>query len=220
MDIRQYLLNLPVVKTVSLPINALFWADNRLYEVTGTEKGYQKARQWRRGENTEVALAAESALAQRLPTLLEGRPLPMYASRNDLLKEGRPVSYVFPEEQNALDAAYLDTALCGAASGLYVRRHPQFPAFEVTNGLIVLRLYYFMRTTPGVDTQLANLKSRLEQSLTPHRDGPTYWRLLTSWSEAPYVVEQTIAMRPVDLGLIELAESKTQPHIQLPPEGL
>lgn len=215
MDIRQYLLEIPVAKTASLPLGTLFWADNRLYEVTQVEKGYHKARQWRKAENTEVSLTNDSALAQRIPIILEGRPLPMHLSRADLLQNGRPISYVFPEEQNALDSAYLDTALCGHASGLYVRRHGQFPAFEITNGLIIVRAYYFMRTTQGIDTQLSVLKSRLSDSLTPHREGPTYWRLLPSWSESPYVIEQTIAMRPVELGL-----EKTQTHLQLPQEEL
>jgi hypothetical protein len=230
MDHFMYLASLPKVKTMDLGLGALFWADNRLYEVIEIDaKGYSRARQWRKEENTDVALIPNSPLAARLRLISEGLLLPAFKSRNELLQNGRPLAYVFPDEQLALDAAYLDVALCGRAGGVYVRRHPHFPAFEATNGLNVVRSYFFMRTRQGFDTRLTDLKQRLGEALIPHIQGAAAWRLLNSWHEGPYNIDETIAMRPINLTatLEELAPKTppgppttedTQRNLKIPPE--
>lgn len=213
MSINDYLALLPVVQTATLPLGALFWAENRIYEVVQVDgNGYNKARQWRKDEKTDVALVPNTPLAQRMRVIAKGQLIPPIRSRNEFLKDGRYQSYVFPIEQNALDAAYLDTALLGRGSGIYVRRRDRYPAFEITNGVLVLRCYYFMRTNQGIDTTLADIKHRLSEELISHRQGPMYWRLLPSWDESPYDLNQTVAMRPLDLEHIrEELEKETKP---------
>lgn len=192
--------NLPLIDTLDMPKGAVFWADDGLYEVIEVErKGFRRARGWRKDETTDVALEPNSPLAQRYPVKRQGYLLPSFASRNALLKSGQLACFVFPVEQLALDAAHLDTALCGTSSGLYVRRHARHPAFEVTNGAFIGRQYYFTRTNQGLNTNLADLKNRLQVTLIKHSDGEDHWRLLDSWEESPYDVMQTQAIRPVEL---------------------
>jgi hypothetical protein len=213
MDIRDYLAQLPEVKTASLAKGFLFWAENRIYEVVDVDEGgYSKARMWRQGEATEVALIPDSTLAKRLPLIARGRALPQYHSREDLLINRRPPAFVFPSEQNALGAAYLDVALCGERAGVYVRRHARHAAFEATNGLNVLRRYYFSRTEAGVETDLPDIKHTLDYALIPHQQGPMVWRLLPHWDESPHDLNQTVAIRPITqeqlAELIERAQSE------------
>lgn len=204
MDIQAYLTSLPLQDTASLPLGAIFWA-NHLYEVVEVDmEGYSRARQWRKDQHSDVALIPNSSLAHRLPLIVRGRILPVFATREALLNELRqPISFVFPDEQLAIDAAYLDVGLCGKSSGLYLRRHTAFPAFEVTNGLIVLRSYFFMRTKANFDTNLTELKARLQNRLIPHTFGAPYWRLLSSWNADPYNTEQTVAMRPIQVDITQ-----------------
>ena len=199
MDIRNYLEQLPEVETASLAKGRLFWAENRIYEVIEVDQsGYSKARVWRHDEATDVALIPNSTLAKRLPLIARGIALPQYQSRDDLLANGRPPAFVFPSEQNALGAAYLDTALCGSQrAGVYARRHDKHAAFEVTNGLNVLRRYYFSRTKENVDTDLPDIKHKLDYPLIPHQQGPMVWRLLPNWDESPHDLTQTMAIRPI-----------------------
>lgn len=200
MKPEQYLATLVEVKTTTLPIGALFVANRLIYEVVdaGTNL-YHKARQWRKDESTEVALASDSSLAQRLPVVAMGRVLPPYRSRDELTENRQPLYYVFGTEQNALEAASLDVALCGVGSGLYVRRNERQPAFEATNGALIFRHYYFMRTNQHLKTNVPDIKYGLPRPLLAHVDGPLYWRLLPSWDESPYDWEKTIAMRPIIL---------------------
>ncbi|MBZ0307875.1 MAG: hypothetical protein K8I82_17535, partial [Anaerolineae bacterium] len=143
MNWSSYLNNLPLVKTASLPMGVLFIASGKIYEVTDVQGDtYRKARQWRKDESTEVALVPNSSLARQLPVIDQGHLLPPIKSRNDLLQNGRYIIFIFPTEQNAIDCAYLDVALCGANSGLYVRRMERDPAIEATNGATVFRRYY------------------------------------------------------------------------------
>jgi hypothetical protein len=198
MSVTDYLAQLPTVETATLNRGTLFWAENRIYEVVDAdENGYNKARVWRHGESTEVALVPNSTLAGRLPLVARGVPLPTYQSREELLARGRPPAFVFPTEQNALGAAYLDVALCGQRAGVYVRRHAHHAAFEATNGLNVLRRYYFSRTKEGVDTDVRDIKHMLDYPLISHREGPMVWRLLPHWDESPHDLNQTMALRPI-----------------------
>lgn len=197
MSITDYLAQLPVVETAALERGTLFWAENRIYEVVDVEDGYSKARVWRHGEGTEVALIPNSTLAGRLPLVDRGILLPTYRSREDLLARGRPPAFVFPTEQNALGAAYLDVALCGQRAGVYVRRHARHAAFEATNGLNVLRRYYFSRTKENIDTDVRDIKYMLDYPLISHQEGPMVWRLLPHWDESPHDLNQTMALRPI-----------------------
>ncbi|HLA44439.1 MAG TPA: hypothetical protein VJZ27_13435, partial [Aggregatilineales bacterium] len=114
MNFQDYLAALPLVDTASLPAGTLFWMDYRIYEIVELDSaGYSRAREWRKDESTDVALVPGSRLAQRLAVVSHGRLLPRIDSREKLLHHGRPLSFVFPTEQNALDAASLDIALVG-----------------------------------------------------------------------------------------------------------
>jgi len=203
MRAEEYLMQLSVVKTTTLPRGALFVADiGKLYQVVDAgQHGEHKARLWRHGEHTEVALDGKSGLARRLPTVEHGRQIPPFTSRDDLMDNRRPLLYAFRREQTAMEAALIDVALCGERSGLYTRRNEQYPCFEVTNGSLLFRQYFFMETDQGNKTNLADLKHGLNFPLRPHLDGPAYWRLLPSWETNPvYDTSQTIAMRPIDTG--------------------
>jgi hypothetical protein len=220
-DMIDYLTTLPLVPTASLAVGQLFWA-NHIYEVIEIDnRGYSRARQWRKEESTDVALIPHSRLAERLPVVEHGRLLPHYTTRDALLKDGQPVLYVFPEEQIALDAAYLDVALCGKQTSLYVRRKDHHPALEATNGMAVIREYYYMRTRHGLETNLPDIKQKSQLKLVPHREGPLYWRLLPSWNEVPYDSQQTIAIRPVrnvaeDTSPSVRSDEDTLPNISIP----
>src|SRR5262249_26384388 len=105
----DYLSTLPEVETARLPRGTLFVADGLIYQVTDTSGGgFLKARQWRKGESTEVALVPNSFPAKYLPVVKRGRLLPVYRSRSELAGENGPLCFVFPTEMFALDAAYLD----------------------------------------------------------------------------------------------------------------
>jgi len=201
MTPEQYTTTLPLVLTATLPYGALFWAENRLYQVVQVDRsGYNRAREWGKTEKTDVALIPNSTLAQRLRVVDKGRLLPVIKSRGELLQNGRAVHYVFPMQQTAQDAGSLDETLCGRNSGLYLRRHQQHSAYELTNGSQVFRYYYFYRLNEGLETNLHTLKDRLDSPLISHKEGPAYWRLLSSWDESPYYdLNQTMAFRPVDL---------------------
>jgi hypothetical protein len=211
MNINQYISTLPLVETASLPLGTLFWAHNRIYEVIEVDASHSRARVWRGDDKTDVALIPDSTLAHRLRLVSEGRLLPHFRSREEVLFHGEAVYYVFPVKQTALEAAQIDAALCGRQSGLYARRREGRPAFELTNGAVILRAYFYSRTDEGLDTNLADLKPKLERPLTAHTDGPAYWRLLHHWDESPYDLTQTMAFRPVDLSklLQDTAPSQT-----------
>lgn len=211
MNILQYLASLPVVKTSDLPVGSLFVANRRMYEVTENQPGYSKAQEWRKGESTVVTLSEDASLSNRLTVVEEGVHIVPLASRNELLKDGRKTLYVFPGEQNALDAAYLDVALCGRGSSLYVRRHQQYAAFEATNGAVVFRQYFFMRTNQEVKTNLPDIKHRLGNPLISHLDGPIYWRLLASWDDSPYDDSKTQVMNRMKLTQSFLDETMPNP---------
>jgi hypothetical protein len=211
MDIQAYLNSLALVETASLPLHAIFWADGSLYQVIEVDTGrYSRARRWGGDESSDVALVPKSPLLVRLRLVARGYWLPFLKSRESLLDgQGQALHFIFPTERTALDAANLDIALCGAACGLYVRRKSHQPAFEATNGMSIARTYYFMRTKEGLETQMVQVKARLSQTLTSHLRGPAYWRLLPTWDESPYDLNDTIAMHPVDVS--NLIEYKTPP---------
>jgi hypothetical protein len=200
MTREDYLRTLSVVDTASLPFGGLFWANDALYEVIEVDlQGHSRARRWGGKESTDVALVPNSSLARRLPTVGQGYAIPALRSREALLHEGQFLSFVFPVEQNALDAANMDCKLCGTNSGLYVRRLERNPGFEVTNGMMILRRYYYMRINEGMETNLRDIKHRLQEELVRHHEGPMYWRLVPSWDDGPYDTTQTLRMSAIDL---------------------
>lgn len=199
MDSRTaaYLAGLPEVRTQRLPKGALFWADGHLYEVSdaGT-RGYEKARIWRHAGHNEVALVPGSLLSRYLPVVPLGRVLPVYRSPYDLLENNACSCFVFPTETLALDAAYLDLALI-QRSGAYVRQQEYTPAFALTDGIHLFRLYYFRQSAHGRVTDLSSLRDR-STGLRPrhHTEGPDYWRLLPSWAEHTNEFDRTQQSMP------------------------
>lgn len=145
MNWSSYLNNLPLVKTASLPMGVLFIASGKIYEVTDVQGDtYRKARQWRKDESTEVALVPNSSLARQLPVIDQGHLLPPIKSRNDLLQNGRYIIFIFPTEQNAIDCAYLDVALCGGKFRLICSPYgtrPRHRSYQWGDGVPSLLLF-------------------------------------------------------------------------------
>ncbi|GAB4416125.1 MAG: hypothetical protein Kow00106_11660 [Anaerolineae bacterium] len=209
----RYLETLPELDTMRLPLGTLFWANGRLYQVVETGSGgYHKAREWRKTEETEVALVPGSSLSRRLPLVRRGRVLPVYKSRRELMHDDQPTCFIFPNETLALDAAYLDVALI-ASAGAYVRAQGREPAFVATDGAHVYRYYFFRHSAGGRATDLSALQARpLPFKPQPHTAGPLYWRLLPNWTEADPPTDRTREMRP----FATLNNDDTLPHITLP----
>ncbi|NDJ78339.1 MAG: hypothetical protein GYB65_18985, partial [Chloroflexi bacterium] len=108
---EEYIASLPEVDTCRLPLGTLFLAQGRIYEVTDTGTGgFQKGREWRKGEKTEIALVPGSFPSRYLPVVERGRLLPVHQSRTELYDGDKTGCFVFPTETLALDAAYLDVA--------------------------------------------------------------------------------------------------------------
>jgi hypothetical protein len=212
----DYVASLPEIDTARMPQGTLFWAQGAIYQVieTGTG-GYHKARQWRKGEATDVALIPGSFPSKFLPLVRRGRLLPVYRSRLELTHGDDATCFVFPTEALALDAAYLDVALI-QSPGAYVRNQGHDPAFAVTDGVHVFRLYYYRVSDHGRKTDLSSLQVRpLPFKPQPHTAGPGYWRLLPSWSETAPQPDVTQQMSPVKY-LSALDE--TIEHIPSPPD--
>ncbi|SRR5690554_3455612 len=201
-----YLAELPEVKTSRLPEGALFWAEGAIYEVSEVDaRGYQKARLWRHAEHREVALVPGSLLSRHLPVIERGRVLPVYRSQHDLLEDGNCSCFVFPSETLALDAAYLDSILI-QRRGPYVRQQEALPAFALTDGIHLFRLYYFRESARGRPADLSSLLDR-SAGFRPraHTEGPGFWRLLPSWTE------QTRQMDTTQQSLPPIALDTTEP---------
>lgn len=211
--VTRYLESLPEVETARLSLGALFWANGQLYQVIETGSGgYHKAREWRKSEETDVALVPGSSLSRRLPLVRRGRVLPQYHSRRELMTADHAACFVFPSEELALDAALLDVALL-ASAGAYVRAQSHEPAFVATDGAHIYRFYYYRRFASGRATDLSALMMRpLPFKPQPHTEGPLYWRLLPRWVEAEPSFEKTQEMRPVHTA----GNDDTLPHISLP----
>lgn len=216
LHVMTYLESLPEVDTARLPQGALFWERGRIYEVTVTEPGgFHKAREWRKSGSEEVALVPGSFPSKHLPLVARGRALPPYRSRADLLDGGQPLCFVFPTEALAMDAAYFDVALV-QAPGAYVRAQSHDPAFAVTDGVHIFRLYCFRMTSHGRKTDLARLRDHpMPNKPRLHTDGPGYWRLLPSWTEAVPSFDLTQQIKPIILSASSGEE--TLPHIPVPP---
>ncbi len=212
---RAYIARLPEVETARLPVGTLFFANGRIYKVieTGTG-GFHKAREWRKTEVTDVALIPGSFPSRHLPLVERGRLLPVYRSRLELTDKQQPSCYVFPIETLALDAAYLDVELI-QSKGAYVRNHGEEPAFAVTDGVHVFRLYYYRQSATQHKTNLSRLEVRpLPFTPRAHTDGPGYWRLLSSWRATLPNFDTTLNMRNASFNAGE-----TLPHIPIsPPE--
>jgi hypothetical protein len=178
----------------------MFAANGLIFQVMEVGAGgFAKARQWRRDESTDVALIPGSFLTKYLPLVRMGRLLPVYRSRTELTDAGETRCFVFPTEMLALDAAYFDVALIMSA-GAYVRNHSHEPAFAVTDGVHIFRLYYYMRSVHGRATTItSNVVEYPRCELQPHTEGPAYWRLLPSWQEslpASKATQPMLTVRP------------------------
>jgi hypothetical protein len=211
----DYLATLPEIETSRLPSGTLFWAQGRIYQVIETgPSGFHKAREWRKTEATDVALIPGSFPSRYLPLVKRGKLLPVYRSRLELIHDDQATCFVFPTETLALDAAYLDVALI-QTHGAYVRNQGHDPAFAVTDGVHVFRLYYYQQTLHGRKTDLSALQVRtLLFTPRPHTDGPAYWRLLPNWTESIPSAEITQQMRPAKNTLDE-----TLPTIPIQPSA-
>jgi hypothetical protein len=207
-----YIASLPEIDTSRLPKGTLFYAQERIYQVIETgSSGYHKAREWRRTEDTDVALIPGSFPSRYLPLVKRGRLLPVYRTRLELTHDDQPTCFVFPTESLALDAAYLDVALI-QSPGAYVRNQGHDPAFAVTDGVHVFRLYYYRQSSRGRKTDLASLQARpLSFTPRPHTEGPGYWRLLSHWTDTNPDLEITQQIKPVRNSLAE--HDPTLPHI-------
>lgn len=207
---REYIANLPEVDTARLPQNTLFWAQGRIYQVTETGTGgFHKAREWRKSESTEVALIPGSFPSKYLTVVKRGHLLPVYRSRMELTHDGQATCFVFPTENLTLDAAYLDVALI-QSQGAYVRNQGQDPAFAVTDGVHVFRLYYYRQSVHGRQADLDCLQEReLAFTPQPHTNGPSYWRLLPSWTDVSNSLDVTQPSIPI---LKPPGSDETQPN--------
>lgn len=216
LKISEYLALLPEIETSRLPQGTLFWAQNRIYQVTETgASGFHKAREWRKNETTEVALVPGSFPSRYLPLIKRGKVLPVYRSRLELTHDDQPTCFVFPNETLALDAAYLDVGLI-QSPGAYVRNQGHDPAFAVTDGVHVFRLYYYRMSLHGRIADLSSLQVRPLPFLPrPHTEGPAYWRLLPSWNEMQLVSDVTQQMKPITNTIADIED--TLPHIPIQP---
>ena len=216
----DYIASLPEVDTSRLPQGTLFLAQNRIYQVIETGSGgFHKARQWRKTEETDVALIPGSFPSRYLPLIKQGKLLPVYRSRLELTEGDQATCYVFPAENLALDAAYLDVALI-QSPGAYVRNQGNDPAFAVTDGVHVFRLYYYRQSHNGAKTDLSSLQVRpLPFKPRLYSDGPAYWRLLPSWTEIIPPLDVTQPMKPIRNTLPDDDTLPDLPPIPPPNEG-
>jgi hypothetical protein len=189
---ENYLQSLPEADTARMPKGTIFVANRLIYEVVESGNGgFARARQWRHGESTDVALVPNSFLTRTLPLVARGRMLPLHRSRTELTNSGSVRGFIFPSEALAKDAAYLDVALV-QAGGVYVRNHQQEPAFAVTDGVQFYRLYYFMQSDHGRPTHVpGNIVENPHCELRPHTEGDIYWRLLPTWQDRFPAAKQT-----------------------------
>lgn len=189
-ELHNFLASLPEIKTARLPQGTLFYANEVIYQVIEARGGgLHKARQWRSDESTDVALVPGSYFANFLPVVERGHLLPVFPARTDMLHNGDAQVFLFPDEQQALDAAYLDVALV-QSGGAYVRNHGREPGFAATDGVHVYRVYYYSRSVQGHST-LGDFAKQKTLQFIPYYRGPNYWRLLPSW-RAPYISDDTI----------------------------
>ncbi len=217
--VSQYINNLPEVDTARLPKGTLFYAQGFIYQVIETSAGgYHRARVWRQPESTDVALVPGSFLSSYLPLIKRARVLPIYRSRVELALETGPSCFVFPIENLALDSAYLDVALI-QSSGAFVRNQGREPAFAVTDGVHVFRLYYYRNTIHRRPTDLTYLQNRpLTYKPQPHTEGPLHWRLLPGWTEVLPSLDVTQQSLPVVRFSNNLDDTIPNTPIQRPEE--
>ncbi len=209
-----YIAGLPEVETSRLPQGTLFLAQGHIYQVIEVGAGgFHKARAWRKTEATDVALIPGSFPSKFLPLVRRGRLLPVYRTRQELTDKDQPACFVFPTEALARDAAHLDVDLI-QAPGAYVRTHGEAPAFAVTDGVHIFRLYYYRQSASGRKTNLSRLAARpLPFMPKAHTDEPGYWRLLPSWAEDEPNLDVTQQIKPIRMPPTNLDE--TIPHIPI-----
>jgi hypothetical protein len=195
-QLQAFIQTLPEVETARLPVGTLFTTQGRIYQVIEARPGgFHKARQWRSHEDTDVVLVAGSFLTNFLPLVTRGHLLPIYPTRDHLLERGEVMTYLFPEEKQALDAAYLDTALVKSGD-VYVRNHGRKPGFAITDGARLFRTYFYSRAVHNTTVD-EDITTATTIQFRPCTRGPLYWRLLPTWQDIWPSGEDTLPMQPI-----------------------
>ncbi len=180
------------VPTRSLPEGALFVADDgTIYQVVlAGSAGFRKAKRWGGTDREAVALVPDSPLAYHYPVVEHGNPLPRL-TRADLTTTGGQAShFLFPTEELARAAAYLDEALAWQ-SGCMARKERQ--RWLLTDGLHQFRVYHYERTEEGQPLDLAARFAEVQ--VLPYTQGPSYWSYLLGATRplevSPLIMETT-----------------------------
>jgi hypothetical protein len=147
-----------------------------LYQVIETGGGFNFAAPWGRSAREKVALDPNSAVAHFNRVVAYGEPLPMPASKSELLDDaGRVLCFVFDSPLRADRTARLDEAVA-VRCGLRLR--------GIRNGLLGLgdglhayRLYAHQPPTREMFERL-NLPGARQVVVLEAADGPYYWAYL------------------------------------------
>jgi len=180
-----------------LPEGALFVAaDGTIYQVVlAGSAGFRKAKRWGGTDQEAVALVPDSPLAYHYPVVEYGTPLPR-PTRADLTDpEGKACHFVFPEENLARAAAFLDETLAWQAGCMARQENDRW---FLTDGLHQFRVYHYEETEDG---KPIDLETRFEQEniqATPHTRGPAYWSFLpqTTRSTSPPATSTELTAAP------------------------
>jgi plasmid segregation protein ParM len=165
------------VPTRSLPEGALFVADDGvIYQVVlAGSAGFRKAKRWGGSDKEAVALVPDSPLAYHYPVIEFGVPLPR-PRRSDLTTpDGQTSHYVFPNEEMARTAAYLDETLAWQ-SGCMARQETD--RWTLTDGMHQFRVYHYEKTGTGLAIDLALRFEAENIAAAPYSEGPDYWAFL------------------------------------------
>lgn len=159
--------------TAALPEGALFASDGNLYQVIETGGGFNFARLWQGASRDRVALDPNSVVARFNPVIAYGEPLPMVASKGELLDNaGRVLCFVFPSASMAERSARLDEAVANR-SGLRLY-NIRSGLVGLTDGLRFYRLYTHWPPAPEMFERLELPGIRQVVALDAS-EGPYYW---------------------------------------------
>jgi plasmid segregation protein ParM len=210
------------VATRSLSEGTLFVAaDGTIYQVVlAGSAGFRKAKRWGGTEQEAVALVPDSPLAYHYPVVEYGTPLPR-PKRADLTDpDGEASHFVFPEENLARAAAFLDETLAWQAGCM--ARHENDRWF-LTDGLHQFRVYHYEKAEDGKPVDLVTRFEKENIQANPHTGGPAYWSFLpqaTSPTPPPTTTtEPTTAPEPATTRQPPTAPEPSMPAPTLmPPE--
>jgi plasmid segregation protein ParM len=167
------------VATRSLPEGALFVAaDGVIYQVVlAGSAGLRKAKRWGGSDQEIVALVPDSPLSHNYPVVEYGTPLPR-PKRADLTDaDGQVSHFIFPSEQLARAAAFLDETLAWQA-GCMARQEQD--RWFLTDGMHSFRVYHYQATENGRRLDLETRFAAEEIQVVPYTQGPAYWSYLPS----------------------------------------